>query len=109
MKLTTLKSHVALLDTRRIPVLDTNAGATDRIRGRAWMQQRERINLRDGCKCAVCGAIRSDHDVDHRIPLERGGSNDDSNLQLLCSGPDRCHAKKTAAEAKARAGRGWGG
>ncbi|GAB3358018.1 HNH endonuclease [Giesbergeria sinuosa] len=108
MKLTTLRSSLPVLNTQRVQVLDTKAGATERIRGRGWMRQRERIGLRDHYKCAACGAIRSDHDVDHRIPLEKGGSNDDSNLQLLCSGPDRCHAKKTAAEAKARAGRGWG-
>lgn len=45
-----------------------------------------------------------DHDVDHRIPLEQGGSNEDDNLQLLCSGPDGCHARKTKSEAKQRAG-----
>jgi len=37
--------------------------------------------------------------VDHRVPLEQGGGNDDVNLQLLC---DDCHKIKTAAEARTR-------
>ena len=30
--------------------------------------------------------------VDHIVPLRRGGSNDESNLQALCTS---CHARKT--------------
>ena len=53
-----------------------------------------------------------DHEVDHRTPLEQGGSNEDSNLQLLCAWVDEhgvkrgCHAEKTREEAQKRAGRG---
>lgn len=104
-KLQTLKPKLQVLDTRRVPTLDTKAGATQRVRGRKWMTQRQRIQMRDACTCAGCGLVRIDHEVDHIVPLEQGGSNDDSNLQLLCSGPDGCHAKKTAREARARAGR----
>jgi len=32
------------------------------------------------------------YDVDHIIALERGGTDDDDNLQILCEG---CHALKT--------------
>jgi len=59
--------------------------------------------LRDKFTCAMCGAVRYDHEVDHIIPLEQGGSNDDDNLQLLCGGSDGCHAAKTKAEAAVRA------
>ena len=104
-KLQTLKPKLQMLDTRRVPTLDTKAGATQRVRGRKWMTQRQRIQTRDACTCAGCGLVRIDHEVDHIVPLEQGGSNDDSNLQLLCSGPDGCHTKKTAREARARAGR----
>lgn len=106
-KLQTLRPKVQMLDTRRVPVLQTKPGATDRVRGRKWVSQRQRIMVRDNCACAACGLVRTDHDVDHRTPLEQGGTNDDGNLQLLCSGPGRCHAKKTAQEAGGRAARRW--
>ena len=38
---------------------------------------------------------RDDWDVDHIIALENGGTDDDSNLQILC---DWCHKPKTAAD-----------
>lgn len=105
-RLQTLKPGLKMLDTRLAPVMQAKPGATERVRGRQWMSQRQRVMVRDRYTCAGCGAVRNDHDVDHRIPLEQGGSNDDSNLQLLCSGPDRCHSKKTAQEAGNRAARG---
>lgn len=104
-KLKTLKSTLPMLNTNRVKLVDTKPGAVKRMQGRAWMETRHRIMVRDNFTCAACGAVRHDHDVDHRVPLEQGGSNDDSNLQLLCSGVDRCHAKKTAQEAGERAAR----
>lgn len=38
---------------------------------------------RDGYKCTICGTIE-DLTVDHLIPLSKGGSDDISNLRLLC-------------------------
>lgn len=106
MKLPTLKTNVVpVLQSSRVKVLAAKAGTVARMRGDAWMAKRKAVQERDGFACAACGAVRSDHEVDHRIPLEQGGSNDESNLQLLCSGPGRCHHLKTKAEAKARAGK----
>lgn len=105
IKLQRLQPRLKPLTQTKIKVLDTKAGATERIRGRAWMTTRQRIQQRDMCTCRACGLVRMDHDVDHIVPLEQGGSNDDDNMQLLCSGPERCHALKTASEVKSRAGR----
>ena len=56
----------------------------------------ERINWRKGLKnelmrrqsntCVYCGArrIARSMDIDHTTPIVRGGSNDDSNLQVIC-------------------------
>lgn len=104
MKLSRLPNRLASIATNRVPTLQAKAGSTPRIRGDAWMATRRQVMQRDKFTCAACGAIRADHEVDHRVPLEQGGSNDLDNLQLLCGGPDRCHAAKTKAEAKGRAG-----
>jgi len=103
MKLQRLKTTLPTLNANRISTLDAKAGTTERIRGRTWMSTRERILKRDGFACQCCGLVRSDHEIDHRIPLEQGGSNGDSNLWTLCHD---CHARKTADEAKARGGGG---
>ena len=45
--------------------------------------------------CCGCGIkLRSgmDYEIDHRIALANGGTDDDSNLQVLCEG---CHLIKT--------------
>lgn len=52
---------------------------------------RQRVWTRYGGKCAECGA--NDYlEYDHVIPVARGGSNSDANVQLLCR---RCNLKKS--------------
>ena len=102
MAIKMLQSRLKAINVNRVKVLDTKAGATQRIRGRSWMGIRREVLLRDGYRCQQCGIVRSDNEVDHTIPLEQGGSNDTSNMMTLCGGPDGCHTRKTAAEAKAR-------
>lgn len=104
MKLSRLPNRLESVVTTRLPTLQTKAGSTQRVRGSSWMAKRRAVMQRDKYTCAGCGSIRMDHEVDHVVPLEQGGSNDLENLQLLCGGPDRCHAAKTKAEAKGRAG-----
>lgn len=105
MKLQRLPNRLKAANTSRRPILDTKAGTTPRLRGDTWMTIRRRILLRDKFACQSCGTVRMDNEVDHRIPLEQGGTNQDDNLQTLCSGPDGCHARKTKQEAQSRAGR----
>ena len=46
--------------------------------------------------CGTCGSkLNHTFEVDHKIRLEHGGSNDASNLVALCR---ECHGKKTAME-----------
>lgn len=54
-------------------------------------RQKRAIWERDGWTCHECGA-QSDLEVDHIVPLVRGGSNDPSNLRTLC---DRCNNRKS--------------
>ena len=100
----TLKPTLQLLKPQR-KVLDAKAGATQRIRGSKWLSIRQQVLLRDNYTCVKCGLVSMANECDHIIPLEQGGSNDMENMQTLCGGPDGCHAKKTALEAAARAGR----
>ena len=68
-----------------------------RLRGRAWQEARERIrHMRPLCPaCEARGRITAGRELDHRLPLFMGGTNDDSNLDLLCV---PCHRAKTLRE-----------
>jgi 5-methylcytosine-specific restriction protein A len=64
---------------------------------RAWQRLRA-WKLREEPLCRHCrkrGRITPATQVDHILPLRRGGTNDTSNLQSLCHS---CHSRKTAAE-----------
>jgi 5-methylcytosine-specific restriction protein A len=103
MKLVMLKPRLKTMDVNRVKVLDRKAGATERIRGNTWMNIRRKVLLRDAYTCAACGIVRMDNECDHITPLELGGSNDLSNLQTLCGGPNGCHTAKSKLEARGRA------
>jgi hypothetical protein len=53
---------------------------------------KERVIRAFGGACFACGSKASAH-VDHIIPRYAGGSNDESNLQLLCG---TCNTRKRA-------------
>ena len=105
MKLQRLKTALPTLNTRKLPVLQAKAGATLRLRGDAWMKIRRRVLVAGNFTCVDCGHVSQTNEVDHQIPLEQGGSNDDSNLRIRCK---PCHADKTAREARVRTGGGGG-
>ena len=102
MKLQRLGTRLAVLDTRRLPVLETKAGATPRTRGDAWMKTRRQVLLRDGYKCVDCGRISMSNQIDHDTPLEQGGTDDHQNLFTRCVD---CHKAKSAAETRQRFGK----
>jgi hypothetical protein len=52
---------------------------------------RQRVWQRYGGQCAECGATQY-LEFDHVIPVAKGGSNSDANVQLLCRG---CNLKKS--------------
>ncbi|HAZ8272824.1 MULTISPECIES: HNH endonuclease [Citrobacter] len=94
-KLTTLKPRLKAIDTRRIkPVYGENR----RISGSARVGLKRRIYVRDGGHCCMCNRVVDLHDseLDHRLALQFGGDNDESNLWTLCID---CHSGKSAREA----------
>lgn len=70
--------------------------ARQRITGRKLQERNKRIKERDRYICQCCGRVTEDGEVDHRIPLSQGGTEDDANLQWLCRTP--CHEDKSRRE-----------
>jgi len=63
-----------------------------RCRRNISVRVRHTILERDGFRCCDCGASASTGavlEVDHTIPVSKGGSNDPSNLRTLCSDCNR--------------------
>lgn len=72
--------------------------------GAQWDRIREQIMRRDAGICQPClrhGTQHNAHAVDHIVPKERGGTDDDANLQAICR---EAHSAKTSAE---KLGRVW--
>ena len=75
-----------------------HGSAGKRVTGRRGMKDRERIKRRDLGLCQACyakGILTEGTQVDHIVPLSAGGSDDDSNKQLLCTA---CHKVKSASD-----------
>lgn len=80
-----------------------------RLRGRAGQARRLRIWSLNP-HCADCGKLTAwpkGFQIDHRIPLFKGGPDTDDNLQVLCCGAGGCHDKKTAIEKGADLAVAW--
>lgn len=98
----TLKPRLAALNTNRVKLLETKAGATPRLRGDTWMRIRRKTLVEQGFTCVDCGLVSMSNEIDHEIPLEQGGSNSPLNLRVRCI---PCHSKKSVAEHRARHGK----
>lgn len=64
---------------------------------RAWIHRHRhdlirKLKRRDGTGCRVCGTTENIA-IDHKFPIVAGGTNDLSNLQLLCKS---CNSRKGA-------------
>ena len=93
-KLRTLKPRLNAINTQRLKPMAKNAGRLD---GAALYRMKRIAYARDlGC-CCLCRKVIDYRlsELDHRIALQFGGSNDVGNLWTLCPA---CHARKTADE-----------
>lgn len=75
-----------------------------RLRGRKLQARRLRVWTADPC-CAVCGKLTSypsGFELDHKVPLFKGGEDTDENCQVLCVNiggrSPGCHEHKTASD-----------
>lgn len=105
MKLQRLNAALPVLSPLKVQVLEAKAGTTKRLRGDAWMKVRRRVLVAGSFTCVDCGYVSQSNEIDHQIPLEQGGANDESNLRIRCKA---CHSAKTSRENQARTG-GRGG
>lgn len=60
-------------------------------RGKVTNRMRFCIYERDGYRCQICGRRTNDLEVDHIIPISKGGKSTPDNLQTLCH---RCNYRK---------------
>lgn len=60
-------------------------------RGKVTNKMRFAIYNRDGYRCRYCGRKTDDLEIDHIIPIAKGGKSTLDNLQTLCH---RCNVKK---------------
>lgn len=59
-----------------------------------WSRRRAHVLARDRFRCQRCGA-QTQLEIDHIVPVARGGSWDPDNLWVLCRS---CHRSKTYDE-----------
>ncbi len=65
-------------------------GGSRRPKTRPEISASKRFDImrRDNFRCQLCGRVASDDailQIDHKVPVAKGGTNDDSNLWTLCS------------------------
>jgi uncharacterized protein YdaU (DUF1376 family) len=69
------------------------------LRGREnYRQYRYFVLERDGYKCAYCGSMGVNLQLDHVIPRSRGGADDPSNLSACCKPCNTSKGAKTPEE-----------
>ena len=64
----------------------------------SWNRLRRQIKNRDGSICYYCGEESPSGDLDHIIPLSRGGDDSPSNLTWSCSECNQSKGDKTPLE-----------
>lgn len=84
----------------------TEAKPHRKLIGRALQEMRAHVFSEQRYRCSTCNKVTAYLELDHIIPLHRGGTDERRNLQGLCAGGDSsCHAKKTAEERGRRDGK----
>ena len=110
MRLQRLAPRIGNLNSQRLS--NTVTAEVPRMRGRKLQERRLRLWAKDPC-CATCGILTSldgksatPFQLDHKVPLFKGGDDIDDNCQVLCID---CHDLKTAGDLDRRENRTvWG-
>jgi len=97
VRLRTLKPRLANANTQQLKTLTV---ADRRING-VTLQKRRLVVWKKDPHCVMCGRLTEyphGFELDHKIPLYLGGEDVIENTQILCSGEDGCHRKKTKGD-----------
>lgn len=94
-KLPMLGTRIQAMDTRRVKPMISE---TVRLSGATRVNMKHKIYVRDGGLCRLCGRVVDlcDSELDHKVALQFGGSNEPDNLWTLCV---ECHQSKSRTEA----------
>ncbi len=65
---------------------------------KGWIELRKKIINRDGRVCYYCGRTPIKIEIDHKLPISRGGTNDENNLVVSCQKCNRSKRNKTVKE-----------
>ena len=77
-------------------LLRDSAGGTTREKRNVTGLMKKKVAASQGWKCGNCQTTLDEtYEVDHKLALFNGGSNDENNLVALCP---HCHRKKTVQE-----------
>lgn len=68
-----------------------------------YRQNSKIVRARSRGRCERCGSRQTAISIDHKLPLNSGGTNELSNLWALCL---TCHSAKTRADSARRRSRG---
>jgi 5-methylcytosine-specific restriction endonuclease McrA len=78
------KKHQRYLANRDYQIVWSNNNRAKKVGAPGVLQVADWQRLKTG-PCAYCGTDRFPLEIDHRIPLSRGGTNELDNIQAACT------------------------
>jgi 5-methylcytosine-specific restriction endonuclease McrA len=95
-----LSSGTGILSQSNIPttpslIVPTNTDKTPIMKRSVSETKKKYVAYSQGWKCNFCNkTLDHTYEIDHKVELRNGGSNETDNLVALCAG---CHRLKTAS------------
>lgn len=76
----------------------SESGNRAQLTPESWARVRKIVKRRDGAICQYCGCEASGGEVDHVLPLAKGGTDALTNLVWACKNCNRSKGDKTLRE-----------